>query len=204
MHVKLASEVQDMSRDVYIIAGPNGAGKTTFAREFLTQYADCRNFVNADLIAQGVSPFSPESAAIRAGRLMLDEIQRYAQKGARFGFETTLSGRTYLPILRSLKHLGYRAHLFFLWLPDAELALSRVKGRVKQGGHDVPADVVRRRFDRSVSNFFRHYTALADSWILFDNSRQLPEIIASTQDGELRIMQEARYRNLTARYGAPK
>ena len=118
-----------MSRNVYIIAGPNGAGKTTFAREFLPRYAECRNFVNADLIAEGVSPFSPESAAIRAGRLMLDEIRRYAEKDASFGFETTLSGRTCFTLMRSLKRKGYRAHLFFLWLPDAELALSRVKGQ---------------------------------------------------------------------------
>lgn len=193
-----------MSRNVYIIAGPNGAGKTTFAREFLPRYADCLNFVNADLIAQGVSPFSPESAAIRAGRLMLDEIRRHAERGAGFGFETTLSGRTYLALMGSLKREGFRVHLFFLWLRDVELALSRVKGRVIQGGHNVPADVVRRRFDRSIGNFFRHYRSLADSWMLLDNSGQSPEIIASQHGGELHIMKEALYRNLMARFGGPE
>lgn len=193
-----------MNPSVYIIAGPNGAGKTTFAREFLPRYADCKNFVNADLIAQGVSPFSPESAAIHAGRLMLDEIRRYVEKGVVFGFETTLSGRTYLALMRDLKRKGYRAHLFFLWLRDAHLALSRVKGRVKQGGHDVPADVVQRRFNRSIDNFFQLYRSLADTWLLFDNSGQSPEIIASKQGDELHIMNGALYRNLVTRFGVPE
>lgn len=204
MRDKLAPEARKMNPSVYIIAGPNGAGKTTFAREFLPRYADCQNFVNADLIAQGVSPFSPESAAIHAGRLMLDEIRRYVQKGVVFGFETTLSGRTYLVLMRDLKRKGYRAHLFFLWLRDADLALSRVKGRVKQGGHDVPADVVRRRFNRSIDNFFQLYRFLADTWTLFDNSGQSPEIIASKQGDELHIMNEALYRNLGTRFGVPE
>src|SRR5258706_11268654 len=118
-----------VSPNVYIIAGPNGAGKTTFAREFLPKYADCPNFINADLIAQGVSPFSPETAAFRAGRLMLGEIDYYAKRGAAFGFETTLSGRSYLGLVRRLKRQGYEAHFFYLWVPSAELALSRLRGR---------------------------------------------------------------------------
>jgi predicted ABC-type ATPase len=101
-----------MSSRVYIIAGPNGAGKTTFAREFLPNYADCKNFINADLIAQGVSPFSPEAAAFRAGRLMLEEIDLYAKRGESFGFETTLSGRSYLSLIRGLKRRGYEVHFF--------------------------------------------------------------------------------------------
>jgi len=124
--------------DLYIIAGPNGAGKTTFAREFLPNYADCKNFVNADLIAQGMAPFSPETAALRAGRTMLGEIQSFAQGGVSFAFETTLSGRTYLPLLRRLKVQGYEIHFFFLWLKSVDLALSRVRERVSRGGHDVP------------------------------------------------------------------
>src|SRR6266852_6813732 len=107
--------------DLYIIAGPNGAGKTTFAREFLPNYADCRNFVNADLIAQGMSPFSPEKAAFRAGRLMLEEIELLAKRGADFGFETTLSGRSHLNLIRGLKKRGYGIHFFYLWLPSVGL-----------------------------------------------------------------------------------
>lgn len=190
-----------MSAEVYIIAGPNGAGKTTFAREFLPLYADCKNFVNADLIAQGVSPFSPQAAALRAGRLMLEEIELLARRGANFGFETTLSGRTNINLVRGLKQRGYAVHLLFLWLPTVELALSRVEGRVMRGGHDVPAAIVRRRFERSVSNFFRYYLRLADSWNLFDNSAAMPELIASQITGRLRIMRKELYEDLASRYG---
>jgi predicted ABC-type ATPase len=119
-----------MGPSVYIIGGPNGAGKTTFAREFLPNYADCKNFINADLIAQGVSPFSPEAAAFRAGRLMLEEIDLHAKRGESFGFETTLSGRSYLNLIRRLKRWGYEVHFFYLWVSNVELALSRIRGRV--------------------------------------------------------------------------
>jgi predicted ABC-type ATPase len=189
-----------VSFNVYIIAGPNGAGKTTFAREFLPAYADCRNFVNADLIAEGVSPFSPEAAAFRAGRLMLGEIELLAARSVDLGFETTLSGRTHLNLIRDLKKRRYAAHLFFLWVPTVELALSRVRGRVMKGGHDVPAVVVRRRFERSMRNFFQHYRVLADSWILFDNSGAAPDIIALEKRGKLRIMRKELYRDLISRY----
>jgi len=118
-----------MSPSVYIIAGPNGAGKTTFAQEFLPKYADCSNFVNADLIAKGVSPFLPEAAAFRAGRLMLEEIELLAKRHADFGFETTFSGRTHRKLIRGLKRRGYSVHLFYLWVSGVELALSRVKNR---------------------------------------------------------------------------
>src|SRR5215470_9355651 len=147
--------------ELYIIAGPNGAGKTTFAREFLPNYANCKNFVNADLIAQGVAPFSPETAALRAGRLMLGEIRSFARRGESFAFETTLSGRSYISLFRELKARGYQVHIFFLWLRSADLALSRIKERVSKGGHDVPELVVRRRFERSTRNFFCHYRGLA-------------------------------------------
>lgn len=190
-----------MAGNVYIIAGPNGAGKTTFAREFLPHYADCRTFINADLIAQGLSPLSPDAAAFRAGRLMLEEIQRLAASGRDFGFESTLSGRTYMPLLRELTQRGYAAHLFFLWLPTTNLALSRIRNRVRKGGHDVPARVVRRRFERSMHNFFVHYRAIAHSWILFDNSGAAPSFIAEMRDGKLSIMKRELYASLAARYG---
>lgn len=192
-----------MSSSVYIIAGPNGAGKTTFAREFLPNYADCRNFVNADLIAKGMSPFSPESAAIRAGRLMLAEIDFLAKRRADFGFETTLSGRSYLKLIRELKERGYEAHFFYLWIPSAELALSRIKERVLRGGHDVPEDVVRRRFERSIKNFLVYYRALADRWILFDNATASLSIVATQEQGQLRIIEAERYNELVSRYAKP-
>jgi len=185
-----------MSPNVYIIAGPNGAGKTTFAREFLPAYAKCSNFVNADLIAEGVSPFSPDAAAFRAGRLMIDEIELLAKRGTDFAFETTLSGRTHLNLITALRRRGYAVHLFFLWVPTVELALSRVKGRVMRGGHDVPAAIVRRRFRRSIGNFFRYYRALADTWILFDNSAATPDIIAFEKHRKLRIIRKELYDRL--------
>ncbi len=188
---------------VYIIGGPNGAGKTTFAREFLPNYADCKNFINADLIAQGVSPFSPEAAAFRAGRLMLEEIDLYAKRGENFGFETTLSGRSYLSLIRRLKRRGYDVHFFYLWVPSVELALSRIRGRVLLGGHDVPAIDVRRRFDRSIRNFLLHYRPLADSWTLFDNTTAMPRVIASEEHDQLQVGDARLYNNLVERYAKP-
>jgi predicted ABC-type ATPase len=190
-----------MSLDVYIIAGPNGAGKTTFAREFLPNYADCKNFINADLIAQGVSPFSPSSAAFRAGRLMLEEIERYASRGESFGFETTLSGRSYSSLIRRLKGRGYNVHVFYLWVPTTSLTLERIRGRVLAGGHDVPEALVRRRFDRSIRNFFMRYRSLGESWMLFDNSGEEPEVIAFQKQGSSRIMMPELYDSLISRYG---
>jgi len=189
-----------MAGNVYIIAGPNGAGKTTFAREFLPHYADCRTFINADLIAQGLSPLSPDAAAFRAGRLMLEEIQRLADSGRDFGFETTLSGRTYISLLGELAQRGYAMHLFFLWLPSTRFALSRIRNRVRKGGHDVPVQIVRRRFERSIHNFFVQYRAIVHSWILFDNSGTVPNVIAAMRDGEISIMQGELYAELAARY----
>ena len=157
-------------KNLYIIAGPNGSGKTTFARKFLPDHAECTHFINADLIAQGLSPFSPVVAAMKAGRLVLKEIQELSGKGISFAFETTLSGKTYLSLIKSLKNKGYQIHLFFLWIPSPNLALERIKERVASGGHDVPAADVRRRFRRSVDNFFKVYESHLDSWMLFDNS----------------------------------
>lgn len=190
-----------MSPDVYIIAGPNGAGKTTFATEFLPNYAKCRNFINADLIAQGVAPFSPESMAFRAGRLMLEEIQLYVKRGEDFGFETTLAGRSYLGLLRRIKKRGYKVHFFFLLIPTVDLALTRIRARVLDGGHDIPERVVRRRFPRSIQNFVLEYRPLADSWILFDNSGAAPKVVAFDKDGRHRILDAELYKAVTSRYG---
>ena len=192
-----------MSPDLYIIAGPNGAGKTTFAREFLPYYADCKNFINADLIAQGVAPFSPEAVAFRAGRLMLEEIDFHVKRGADFGFETTLSGRSFLGLTRRLKRRGYKVHFFFLVVSSSDFAVTRISGRVAQGGHDIPEWVVRRRFDRSIQNFLTHYRQLGDSWMLFDNSGAVPDIVAFEKDGKSHIINRKVYEGLIARYGGP-
>src|SRR3989338_8312507 len=142
------------AKNVYIVAGPNGAGKTTFARKFLPDYAKCPHFVNAGPIAQGLSPFSPRIAAMRAGRLVLEQIQEYIRKEADFAFETTLAGKSYVRVFKRLKSAGYHLHLFFFWLPSPELALARIRDRVAEGGHDVPAVDVKRRFRRCLQNLF--------------------------------------------------
>ena len=176
------------SPSLYIIAGPNGSGKTTFAKEFLPHYAKCENFVNADLIAQGLSPFSPAAAGIKAGRLLLKQIDEFAERRVDFAFETTLAGKTYIALLRRLKRQGYVIHLFFLWIPNVDLAIARIKNRVAEGGHDVPTPDVRRRFSRSARNFFNVYRSLLDVWMLFDNSTARPSLIAEEKHGKLTIV----------------
>ena len=178
------------NKNVYIIAGPNGSGKTTFANKFLPGYAVCQNFVNADLIAQGLSPFSPRVFAIKAGRIVLEQINGLAKSGVDFGFETTLSGKSYANLLKKLKVKGYKLHLFFLWIPNSQLAIERIKERVLSGGHDVPPKDVRRRFTRSMVNLIRLYQPLLDSWIIFNNSGIIPALIAKNIDGSLIISDE--------------
>lgn len=153
---------------IIVIAGPNGAGKTTFAREYLPFEPACPIFVNADLIAAGVSPLNPEAAAFRAGRLMLEEIDRHAKQGRSFAFETTLAGLGYVRRIRRWRSRGYAVKLIYLPLASPEEALSRVEQRVRQGGHRVPEHVVRRRFHRSVANFRDVYRDLVDSWQVLD------------------------------------
>lgn len=157
------------NKRIVIIAGPNGAGKTTFAREFLPTDAELPNFVNADLIAAGLSPFAPELAAFKAGRIMLETIADYAKRGESFSFETTLSGLTYAQMIPAWRTSGYAVKLIFLSLPDAEMAIERVAIRVRQGGHNIPEEVIRRRYAHGLANF-EHYKLLVDSWQLYDNS----------------------------------
>ena len=176
------------------------ARETTFAREFLPHYAGAINFVNADLIAQGISPFFPESGAFRAGRIMLNEIEALARRGEDFGFETTLSGVPHREVIRPLRKRGYSAHLFFLWIPSEELALSRIRGRVEHGGHSVPETVVRRRFRRSMKNFFECYCPIVDSWTLFDNSGKSPDLIAFERHQKLRILKPKLFSSLLEAY----
>lgn len=162
---------------IVIIAGPNGAGKTTFARAFLPQEAQCPRFINADLIAAGLSPFAPEAESIKAGRLMLHEIAACAARGEDFAFETTLSGRVYLRHIEAWRRSGYHVSLFFLSLPTAEMAVARVAERVRQGGHDIPEAVIRRRLVTGRRLFESHYRDAVDAWALYDNSGDEPVLI---------------------------
>lgn len=166
-----------MSKRIIIIAGPNGAGKTTFARSFLPEEAQCNRFINADLIAAGLSPFAPEAEAFKAGRLMLEEIADCVRKGESFAFETTLSGLGYLARIKQWREQGYHVSLFFLCLPDAESAIARVAERVQQGGHDIPQTVIRRRFSAGLRNFHESYKSIVDTWALFDNVGEAPVLL---------------------------
>ena len=160
-----------------IIAGPNGAGKTTFAREFLPAEGDCPTFINADLIAEGLSPFRPESMAVEASRLMLEHVRQMVAAHEDFAVETTLAGRSYLRMIREWKERGYQIELMFLQLPSADLAVERVRQRVGQGGHTIPEPDIRRRFERGIANVHQHYLPAVDTWQIFDASRWPPVLI---------------------------
>ena len=160
-----------------IIAGPNGSGKTTFAREFLPQYEGIVHFVNADLIAGGLSPLRPDLMALAAGRIFLSELDRLAKSRVSFAFESTLSGFTYLKRMHKWKRSGYSLEIVFLRLSSPRIALRRIAARVKQGGHHVPESDVLRRFDRSWNNFQHSYKPLADIWSVYDNSGETPLLL---------------------------
>lgn len=166
-----------MRKKILIIAGPNGAGKTTFARSFLPEEAQCPRFINADLIAAGLSPFMPEAVAIKAGRLMLEEMATCEQCGESFAFETTLSGLSYLRHITQWRKLGYHISLYFLALPNAETAIARVAERVRQGGHNISEPVIRRRFAAGLHNFEQHYKTRVNAWAKYSNIGTKPVLL---------------------------
>jgi predicted ABC-type ATPase len=180
----------------FIIAGPNGAGKTTFALRYLPQIAGCRNFVNADLIAYGISPFDSLSAQYEAGRLFLREIYNNIEKRVDFAFETTLSGRSQISLLKKLKQDGWQVVLFFLWIPDADFSRNRIRERVKHGGHDIPDDTIFRRFPRIMHNLIRIYIPLCDKAICYDNSRPKYVPVFEKSDKDLRIFNQNIYERI--------
>ncbi len=163
-------------KKVIIIAGPNGAGKTTFARNFLPNEAQTYQFINADLIAAGLSPFNPDLAAFKAGRIMLSEIEAVSLSGHNFAFETTLSGVHYLTQIKRWQNLGYTVKLWFIKLSTSELAIERVKSRVKQGGHDIPHATILRRFTSGLKNLEK-FKLIVDSWVIFDGDVDIPKLI---------------------------
>jgi len=159
---------------VYIIAGPNGAGKTTFAMRYLPEIVACPNFINADMIAHGLSPFTPDTVSVEAGRLFLRRIHEFASRQVDFAFETTLAGRSYVRLFRKLRAGGYGILLFYLWVPVVDLSLKRIAARVREGGHNIPERVVRRRFTRSIHNLLHVYRNLCDEVVVFDNQGASP------------------------------
>jgi predicted ABC-type ATPase len=187
--------------NLFVIAGPNGAGKSTSAPEILSGMRRVAEFVNADVIAKerGVSD-------IEAGRITLNRLTALAAARQDMAFETTLASRFLLPRIRSMQASGYRFHLFFFWLPNADTAVKRVASRVASGGHNIPEDVIRRRFERGLENFFNHYSPAADSWILFDNTAPPPARRIAWRDvGEtVRVGDNALWRQLVTQYMKPR
>ena len=168
----------------YIIAGPNGAGKTTFAKTFLPFEGECLNFINVDLIAEGLSPLDPERARISAGRLLLSRIELCVENGETFSFETTMSGKGYVRRIEHWKSKGYEIVIYFLKLPTVEMAIDRVKLRVSQGGHNVKEIDIVRRFERGLKNFEKLYKNLSDAWVVYDTSGNKPTIIEGASQNE--------------------
>ena len=178
---------------LYVIAGPNGAGKTTFAERFLPDYVACIEFINADLIARGVSPFDPAKASIKAGKILLGQIEEFSKRKIDFAFETTLAGKNYVKLFKKLSKQAYQVHLIFLWIPDVKLAVARVRDRVQRGGHSIPVSDIRRRFGRGLQNLFKIYQPLLDSWSIFDSSTADPEKIAMFENKKLAVYNKAKY-----------
>jgi len=186
---------------LYIIAGPNGAGKTTASYTLLPEVLNCREFVNADEIARGLSPFNPESVAFEAGRIMLQRIQQLARERKTFAFETTLTTLSYINLIKDCKDKGYHITLIFFWLNSPELAVQRVQLRVAKGGHSIPENVIRRRYDKGLKNFVNLFLPVCDEWMVADNSLTTPYIVASGNFNAAKTINHPQIWNKILSYG---
>jgi predicted ABC-type ATPase len=182
--------------NLYIIAGCNGAGKTTASFTVLPEVLNCKEFVNADEIARGLSPFQPETVAIQAGRLMLKRIDDLMYEKADFAFETTLASRTYVNTIRRAKELGYTVTLLYIWLPSPEMAKKRVKQRVLKGGHNVPEQIIINRYYNGIKNLFELYISEVDEWAFFNSSESNYKLIAFYKKGEHNIIDEKLFQEI--------
>lgn len=186
-----------MSKNLYIISGCNGAGKTTASYTVLPEVLHCKEFVNADEIAKGLSPFNPESVAIEAGRLMLQRIEDLLAKEESFSIETTLATKSYINLVRRAQAKGYTVRLLFFWLNSPELALQRIAERVAKGGHNIPEPIVRRRYVTGISNLFSLFMSEVDSWEIYDNSKYpAVQIARGGKDDENSIIVESTYKTI--------
>lgn len=166
--------------NLYIISGCNGAGKTTASYTILPEILNCKEFVNADNIAAGISPFNPEGVAFEAGRIMLSRIQELLNEGADFAFETTLATRSYVRLVKKAQEVGYKVSLLYFWLSSPTIAIERVAKRVSKGGHDIPLDVIERRYYRGIKNLHQLYMPVCNEWTLVDNMDLAPDVIAKS------------------------
>ena len=185
---------------LYIIAGPNGAGKTTASYTIFLEIFNCNEFVNADEIAKGLSPFNQESVAIKAGKLMLQRIDELIENKISFAFETTLSTRSYTSFVKKAKELGYEVILTFLYLNSAELAINRVKRRVNEGGHNIPVEIIKRRYHKGLLNFFKLYQPIVSKWVLIDNSNGILQMICEGAGNELNCSNEVAWAKIKSEY----
>lgn len=188
-------------KNLYIIAGCNGAGKTTASFTILPEILDCKEFVNADEIAKGLSPFQPEKVAFEAGRIMLKRIDELFEQNENFAFETTLATKTYKHKIINAQKDGYNITLLFFWLKNSELAKERVKLRVLEGGHDIPQEVIERRYQKGITNLFEIYLPIVDQILIFDNSEGKHELIAEKNlDEEISIYNQEKFNELKGYY----
>lgn len=185
---------------LFIISGCNGAGKTTASYTILPEVLNCEEFVNADEIAKGLSPFNPETASIQAGRLMLDRIGKLIDMGKDFAFETTLATKSYKNLVQKAKENGYLVTLLFFWLRTPDLAVKRVETRVKEGGHNIPEIVIRRRYENGLKNFFGIFEPLVDEWMFIDNSGEPYGIIAQKNNGDETVRNKNIWELLVQKY----
>ncbi|MCQ2190022.1 MAG: zeta toxin family protein [Paludibacteraceae bacterium] len=174
-------------KNLYIISGCNGAGKTTASYSVLPKLLDCKQFVNADEIAKGLSPFCPESVAIQAGKLMLLRIDELLEANETFSIETTLATKSYANLVRRAQEKGYAVTLLYFWLNSPELAVKRVARRVSEGGHNIPQDVIYRRYEKGIKNLTKIFIPIVDSWIVIDNSIEPREVLAEGCKDECNI-----------------
>jgi len=186
---------------LYIVAGCNGAGKTTASFTILPEILDCKEFVNADEIARGLSPFQPEKVSFEAGRIMLQRIQELIEEKVNFAFETTLSTRSFINYIEKAKLMGYETTLLFFWLNNENLAIERVKVRVIEGGHNIPKNTIIRRYHRGLFNFFQLYKSKVDNWMFINNSGSSYQLIAKGSNQSKTIFQQAIWDKIKKDYG---
>lgn len=192
---RLKNSKKVAKKKIYIIAGCNGAGKTTASFTILPEFMNCEEYINADEIARGLSPFHPESVPIEAGKLMISRINDLMKKGETFAVETTLSTHSYVNLIKRAHKSGYMVELIFLWLSSPEVAIKRVAKRVSEGGHNIPVDVIRRRYAAGIQNLIEIYSQIVDRWILIDNNTT-SVVVAETVNGETMVYDMERYKKI--------